>query len=199
MVRKAIVVSLAVIFFSGMGGWAGAQVAPSAKQDVLPFEAGGGLSVFNPDLGSGEMLGYSIWGDYSPAFLTHKAHGLAIEGQYKDIFFHRSSTQPNVREASFLGGVNYSWHHFQNFYPMASAKVGFGAIDFLFGNNYSYTHDSRTIYSFSGGGQYRVWESVWVRADYEYQTWPGLFSRNLHPNGFTFGVAYDFRLPQRRF
>lgn len=56
MVRKAIVVSLAVFFFSGMGALARAQTAPSAKQDVLPFEVGGGLSAFNPDLGSGTML-----------------------------------------------------------------------------------------------------------------------------------------------
>ncbi len=176
-----------------------AQVVPSAKQDVLPFEAGGGLSVFNPDIGSGQMLGYTIWGDYSPAFLTNRVHGLAIEAQFKDISLHRSSSQTNVGEESFLGGANYAWHHFRNFYPMGSAKVGYGSLNFLINNDYSYTHDSRSIYSFSGGGQYRLWESVWAHADYEYQVWPGLFTTGLHPRGFRFGVAYDFRLPQQRF
>lgn len=176
-----------------------AQVVPSAKQDVLPFEIGGGLSAFNPDLGSGYMLGYTMWGDYSPAFLTSRVHGLAIEAQIKDITFNRSSSQPNVTEKSFLGGANYAWHRYRNFYPMASAKVGYGTIDFLLYNNYAYTHDSRVIYSFSGGGQYRLWENVWAHADYEYQYWPQLFSTNLHPRGLTFGLAYDFRLPQRRY
>lgn len=56
------------------------------------------------------MLGYSVWGDYGPAFLTHSVHGLAIEAQWKDIDFNRPSSQSNVRERTFLGGANYSWH-----------------------------------------------------------------------------------------
>ncbi len=199
MFRKAFIVSAVVLFSSITAGSLSAQTVPSAKQDVLPFEIGGGVSVFNPSLGSGDMLGYTIWGDYSPSFLTSRAHGLAIEGQFQDINFNRSSSQPNVRETSFLGGANYSWQHFKNFYPMASAKVGFGAIDFLFNNDYTYTHDSRTIYSASGGAQYRLMGNVWLRGNYEFEWWPSLFNETLHPRGFTAGVAYDFRLPHRRF
>lgn len=195
---------MASIFLAGVlllasSCFATAQAAPSAKQDVLPFEIGGGVSIFNPDLGSGQMIGYTMWGDYSPTFLTNWVHGLAIEAQFKDIAFHRSSTQPNVTEKSFLGGANYAWHRYRNFYPMASAKLGYGSIDFLFNNDYSYTHDSRTIYSFSGGAQYRLWQNIWAHADYEYEVWPALFSTTLHPRGFTFGLAYDFRQAQRRF
>ncbi len=104
-----------------------------------------------------------------------------------------------MTEESFLGGANYAWHHFRNFYPLGSAKVGNGTIDFLINIDYSYTHESRTIFSFSGGGQYRLWENFWAHPDYEYQVWPMQLSANLHPRGFTFGLAYDFRLPQRRF
>ncbi len=50
-VPKGFFVSVAVLFFSITAGSLSAQTVPSAKQDVLPFEIGGGLSVFNPDLG----------------------------------------------------------------------------------------------------------------------------------------------------
>lgn len=64
---------------------------------------------------------------------------------------------------------------------MAAAKIGYGSIDFLFNNDYTYTHDTRVIYSFSGGGQYRLMGNVWVRGDYEYQIWPSVLGRTLHP------------------
>ena len=198
MFRRALIFSIAT-FLIAFSARSVAQVLPSAKQSVLPFEIAGGLLSFHPDIGSGYMRGYTIWGDYSPAFLTNRVHGLAIEAQLKNIAFNRSTSQTNVTEKTFLGGANYSWHRYRNFYPMASAKVGYGSLDFLLNNDYLYTHDSRVIFSFSGGGQYRLWENVWAHADYEYQYWPQLFSRNLHPRGLTFGLAYDFRPSNRRY
>lgn len=199
MFRKALIVFLPALLSCCTAVLATGQAVPSATLDAHPYEVGGGLAIFNPDIGSGQMLGYGIWGDYSPSFLSFGDHGLSLEGQVKDINFHRSSSQTNVREVSILAGATYSWYYFQNFFPMASVKVGYGTLDFLFNQDHSYTHDSRMIYSFSGGGQYRLMGRVWLRGDYEYQTWPGLFSRNLHPHGVTIGVAYDFRVHRRPF
>lgn len=151
MFRRALIFSIAT-FLIAFSARSVAQVLPSAKQSVLPFEIAGGLLSFHSDIGSGYMRGYTIWGDYSPAFLTNRVHGLAIEAQLKNIAFNRSTSQTNVTEKTFLGGANYSWHRYRNFYPMASAKVGYGSLDFLLNNDYSYTHDSREVFSFSGAG-----------------------------------------------
>jgi len=74
---------------------------------------------------------------------------------------------------------------------------GYASIDFPpFG---SYSHDTRTIKAAGVGVQYRVWSSVSARVDYEYQWWPNLANDHPRPNGFTFGLAYDFSGFGRRY
>jgi opacity protein-like surface antigen len=58
-----------------------------------------------------------------------------------------------------------------------------------------YTGDRWTAYAWGGGIEYRAWDGVWVRADYEYQFWRVKFfdpNAFLNPQGFTVGASYDF-------
>ncbi len=79
--------------------------------------------------------------------------------------------------------------------------MGFGNADDGYDSRINkYIHDSRTVTSFGGGLDYQATKRVWVRADYEYQTWPSFFKHTnpairpgrLNPQGFTVGAMYHF-------
>ena len=100
-----------------------------------------------------------------------------------------------MRHDTAEGGPTYTWRRLRKFQPYGKYLMGIGSIDFdpLPGAPPTYTHDTRTIYAPGGGAQYRVFKSLWVRGDYEYQFWPNLFgAHSLNPNGFTIGAMYDF-------
>jgi opacity protein-like surface antigen len=62
----------------------------------------------------------------------------------------------------------------------------------------TYSHDNRVVYAPGLGLEFRVFQNVWARADYEYQVWPDLFGQTSDPQGFTFGASYDFGHSNRR-
>jgi hypothetical protein len=72
-----------------------------------------------------------------------------------------------------------------------------GSIDFppLPASPPTYRHDNRTITAFGAGADIHAWRELWMRADWEYQLWPGLFgsSNDLTPTGITIGAVWDFR------
>ena len=54
-----------------------------------------------------------------------------------------------------------------------------------------------TSFAYGGGVDYQLSRSVWLRGDYEYQSWPDFHTiakRNMpiHPEGFTIGAIYHF-------
>jgi opacity protein-like surface antigen len=58
-------------------------------------------------------------------------------------------------------------------------------------------HDSRNFLGEGGGIEYRVIPRLWVRADYEHQSWPDFFKATkpagrLDSQGFTVGAVYHF-------
>jgi opacity protein-like surface antigen len=75
-----------------------------------------------------------------------------------------------------------------NFEPYLKALYGRGVYNFS--NNVA--NIAYNIYTVGGGADFRVRRSLNVRADYEYQTWPGFPLATLHPNVITVGVAYHF-------
>jgi opacity protein-like surface antigen len=196
---------------------ASAQVVPAGTEQVLPFGAGGGFSNMSPGRGNGYMIGYAVWADYRPQFIVQRVQGLSIEGQVRYLGFDRSSTQAGLIERTFGGGATYTWRHFRNFRPYGKAMIGYGTINFPpvvslvtdppstpggptpFATQTVYDYDSRVMYTLGGGIQYRIKNSVWVRADYEYEMWPGLLGGTLKPQGVTIGVQYDMWPPWRFF
>jgi len=75
-----------------------------------------------------------------------------------------------------------------NFAPYAKAMYGRGVYNFS--NNIA--NIAYNIYTVGGGADLRVARSINVRADYEYQTWPGFPLATLHPSVITLGVAFHF-------
>lgn len=166
------------------------QVAHSGEQNQPPFRLGVGASAFSPDFNDGTMLGVTLWADYTPTFFTRHLDGLSITGQLRDLNYHRSASQTGLRQNSYLGGLTYQWRHFENWHPYVRGARGYGSISF--GPISSYSSDSRTIWSFAGGSDFRLDRNLWLRAEYERQSWPGLFGRDLHPHGASLGLVYDF-------
>jgi hypothetical protein len=75
-----------------------------------------------------------------------------------------------------------------SFAPYAKALYGRGIYNFS--NNVA--NVAYNIYTAGVGFDCRVARSVNVRADYEYQTWPGFPIATLHPSVITLGVAFHF-------
>jgi len=172
------------------------QAIPAARGDAgLSLLVGAGASSYNVDWGHGEMEGGTLWFDlrrnHEPAFLG----GIGIEGEYRDIRFGHSSTQPaNFRLLTVGGGVVYCWEKFQNVHPCGKFLTSFGRIDW---NNPNPHFQYTTRVTATGFGcEYRVFRSLWLRADYEYQFWPDIetsrpnSSHVLNPEGVTIGVMY---------
>ena len=72
--------------------------------------------------------------------------------------------------------------------PYAKLLCGRGVYNFH--NNIA--NIAFNMYTFGGGGDFRLRRSINLRADYEYQTWMGFPIANLHPSVITIGVAYHF-------
>jgi opacity protein-like surface antigen len=171
---------------------ASAQVTPSFQQRRVPLVVGVGFSNFNTDW-NGRLSGATFWADWNfnkrPSFLQ----GFGIEVEGRDLNYGRSSGAPkNLRQDTLEGGVIYTWRHYRNFHPYGKFIAGLGSIDFQHIRP-TYSHDTRAVWAPGGGVEYRAWQNVWVRGDYEYQFWPDFFSYHaLNPNGVTIGVSYDF-------
>jgi len=175
-----------------------AQSNPSAKRGGWPITIGGGMSVFNMDFpprpGKTLMEGGTIWADWNG--IPFVPRQLGLEAEYRDLGLNAPSSEPGLRSKVFLGGPTYTWRR-SRFAADVRGMYGYASINFPpFG---SYSHDTRTIKAAGVGVQYRVWSSVSARVDYEYQWWPNLANDHPNPNGFTFGLAYDFSGFGRRY
>lgn len=176
------------------------QVTPAAVQgSTLPVVAGIGGSDFSLDWGPGNrMEGVTAWVDVYPNILPRKLNGLGIEVEGRDINFNRPSGFSKMRQDTGMGGLIYALPHYRNFRPYIKFLAGIGSIDFPVIGPKTYTHDTFLVTAPAGGMETRVWQHVWVRAEYEYQSWHQAFGPNdLNPNGVTAGLSYDFR-PVRR-
>jgi hypothetical protein len=184
---------------------ASAQTAPDAKEKRLPWAIGAGLSAFNPDYDHGHLLGGTLWIGYYPTQVLQFLRGIGIEAEARDLNYGRSATQPaDLREDVAEGGLIYAWRHFRKFHPYGKVLFGFGNTDEETKKGFRY-HDSRDFISMGGGLEYRTYKNIWVRADYEYQSWPNFFKHapvgvplvvppagRLNPQGFTVGAMYHF-------
>ena len=177
-----------------------AQTVPAATEGNLPLAVGAGFSGYNPDYNTGHLLGGALWMDYFPSQVPHFLQGIGIEAEARDLSLGRSSSQPsNLREDTIEGGVIYSWRHFHNVHPYGKFLMGYGNTDYrsLPGAVVAWRgHDSRTITIAGGGVDIKAFQHIWLRADYEYQSWPDFFkgTKNpaMNPQGFTVGALYRF-------
>ena len=170
-----------------------AQVVPEATGAGLPLTVGVGFSNYNSDW-SGYLSGPMFWADWNIYQLPSYLQGLGVEIEGRDLNYARTGSVPNLRQDTAGGGPIYRLGHYRRFRPYGKFLVDLGSIDFTIAGYPNYTHDTRTVLVPGGGVNYRVFQNVWARADYEYQFWPDLGHGNsLNPRGWTFGVGYDFR------
>jgi opacity protein-like surface antigen len=171
-----------------------AQVAPAVKVGGLPLGVGAGVSDYSLDYGQGRrMIGISAWADYN------LFHGLGIEAEGASIFADKPEALTRMRQNSIKGGAIYKARPFFRIHPYVKGLVGLAKLDFPSRNPF-YTSDTFTMYAVGGGAEYRVWKTLYARADYEYQFWPNVFgSRTLDPNGYTFGATYYLRGVHRHY
>jgi opacity protein-like surface antigen len=197
--RLALIFLLVVAAHIALG-----QLAPAATKNEPSLAIGVGFSGFNPDHGHGHLLGGTLSIDYTPSHVPLFLYGIGIEAEARDLNYGRSSNEPgNLREDIASGGVIYSWPHFSNFRPYGKFLMGYGNTDSESKTLLRY-HDSRTITCMGGGLEFRAAHRVWVRADYEYQSWPDFFKHTgntkpaglLNPQGFTVGASYHFSRPR---
>ena len=98
-----------------------------------------------------------------------------------------------MKQNTIKGGLIYKYHNIYHVRPYVKALGGLGSMDFP-SRNPLYTHDTFTMFAVGGGAEYRVWKTVYVRGDYEYQYWRDFFGpHTLNPNGFTIGASYYLR------
>ncbi len=169
------------------------QVVPDYQAHGLPFDIGFGPAIYDVDFGQGNMLGITAWGDWYPGMLPPKLYGLGVEVEGRDINGNRNlPSQKNVRQDTVGGGPIYTWRHFANFQPYGKIIIGYGSFDFT-SSSPVYSHDTRALYSYGGGAQYRFLGPLWARVDYEYETVQPLISVTHHPQGLTFGASYSFK------
>ncbi len=142
------------------------------------------------------MYGEAIWADWYSRRMPRLLDGLGLEIEARDISHDRHlPPQLNLRQDTAGGGAIYAWRHFRNFHPYAKYLISFGSYDFSpveVGPNKFYSHDTRTLYAPGAGLEFRVYHPLWLRVDYEYQTWQKLLGATPDPQGFTVGVAYSF-------
>jgi opacity protein-like surface antigen len=178
------------------------QVVPSASgSSGPPLAVGAGFSVYNTDWASHYMEGGSLWVDWSFTGGPSLLHGFGLEAEARDISLGRgthSGVPANFRLDTAGGGVMYTWHHFHNLKPYAKFLLEYGGIDWD-NPNPNFKHETRSVLAPGGGVEYRLFRSISLRGDYEYQSWPdiAIYRPNsthiLDPQGFTIGAMYDFR------
>jgi opacity protein-like surface antigen len=124
-----------------------------------------------------------------------------MEVEARDLNYDRTaSEEPNLRQDTAGGGVIYSWRHFAKFRPYAKLFAEYGNTDYG-SKTGPRGHDSRNFLGGGGGVEYRIMPRLWVRADYDYQSWPDFFKSTvpagrLNPQGFTVGAIYHFSRPR---
>jgi len=186
-----------------------AQAVPAATQGRSPWAIGAGISGFNPDYGHGHLLGGTLWIDYTFTRVPSFLQGLSMELEARDLNYDRNAPGVStLRQDTAGGGLLYSWRHFVKLRPYAKLLAEYGNDDYglykhtinglVPGNRY---HDSRNFLGAGGGVEYLVTPRLWVRADYEYQSWPDFFkyttpAGRLTPQGITVGAMYHFGSPR---
>jgi opacity protein-like surface antigen len=198
MVLRKLLGVLAVFFAAPI---AFGQAAPQAQLGGIPLTLGAGYSYFDSDWyrapghgGSNNIMGYTLWGEWTFYKAPGALAGIAIEIEGRDLNFGRSSgADPRLRQVVGSGGVLYKWRHFRIFQPYGKVLGGYGGMN-MTTTVPGFVHDTRTVVTVGAGADFVFHDNFIVRADFENQNWPQWQSfHSLTPRGLTVGIAYDFK------
>ena len=176
--------AVAVVFLLSLGaGQAVAQVGSRAMPTATragDLQIGGGVALgsSNYNFNTTRLVGGAFYTTFD--IRTHW-------GAEFNFHQNKSTTDSTVYERTYeIGPRLYVLKG--NFEPYVKALYGRGVYNFS--NNVA--NIAYNIYTVGGGADFRVRRSLNIRADYQYQTWPGFPLATLHPSVITVGVAYHF-------
>jgi opacity protein-like surface antigen len=164
---------------------ASAQVAPSAYRNRASLTAGGYYSYFDTDYTSYRMTGVGAYADLAPGFLGR----LEVEGESRWLIFRAPH---DFSEYTYLIGPRYKLPVHKRLQLYAKLLMGAGEVNFPF----QLAHGSYFALAPGGGVDFVATRRWRLRADYEYQIWPGALgipgipSSALKPNGVSAGFSY---------
>lgn len=162
-----------------------AQVSPSAYRNRATLSVGAYYSYFDTDYTSNRMTGLGAYADFSPGFLGH----LGVEGEGRWLIFNAPH---DFSEYTYLIGPRYKLSVHRRFQIYAKFLMGAGEVNFP----YQLAHGSYFALAPGGGVDFVATRRWRLRADYEYEIWPGAVgipgipSSALKPNGVSAGVSY---------
>ena len=187
MIQKLLVVGL--LFVSGVCTYA--QVEDSATADTVPLSAGGYVSFFDASYQGNKALGIGAFIDYSPLL----AGNLGVEGESRWLKFGSSH---GFSEYNYLVGPRYRFYWREKYQPYVKFLVGAGEINYP----YDLAHGGYFAIAPGGGIDMNLNEHWKLRADYEFQFWPGatgipgVQTGSVHPNGISVGFNYRIFRPR---
>jgi len=166
---------------------AAAQAQYSAERAPLAFSVGGSFSFFDAAYGGYKVMGTVAYANFSPVIWDHV--GLEGEGRWLSL-----NASLGFREYNYLAGPVYhiTLSKHRRFHPYVKGLIGAGIVDFP-----NHLAVGRYFALAPGAGVDYTLNSRWrLRADYEYQIWPGapgipgLSGSTMKPNGVSVGFTY---------
>lgn len=169
-----------------------AQSAPSAEGGASSLWVGAEASMFNPDWGcpssspftceNHQLLGVAAFAD-----MNRVLGPVGLEGEARWLPWRGLS---GIKEANLLVGPRYQAYAGNRI----SLNVKFLAGAAIFSNDKLPSWQGWSAFVPGVTFGYRMSPRLIVRADYEYQRWPGFVGprgqHGLTPNGFSLGVSY---------
>jgi opacity protein-like surface antigen len=196
-----LVFTVSLILFSAFPLFA--QTAPAAREGGLPLSIGAGMSSTDTDYinyttasrPGYRMQGITVWADYALPSIRFVPRGFSLEAEGKTIRYGIPENYSRMREETALGGILYTWRHYRDFHPYVKGLMGVGSGD-IQRTGYGNQDAQQTLmaYALGGGVEYRAFRHLWIRGEYELQTWLDLTNQtSMNPQGLTVGVMYNFR------
>jgi hypothetical protein len=186
--RSKLVLVVVLLIFSST---CFAQVHYAAKRPGNSFSVGAGMDYWSADWAQTWKYGPAAWAS------TDLWHGLGLIAEGHGLMAGGTRI-PQWKYFEGGGGAIYTYGRWASYRPFVKAEAGYAGLSFP---RYSstYSHDSRTTYSFGGGLERRTFNHLWIHADYTYDFFPDFFSiqtrkyHTLNPAGLTAGASWHFR------
>ena len=132
--------------------------------------------------------GFAVGG--GAGFTLHHVH--RIEPSFDVRYTY--GTNVNSTQTVFSGGLRVIYH-VARFHPYGDILVGTGNLNFKVINPAfpNYKHDDSTVYTFGGGLDYDMTETIGLRADIQEQRWQLSTSGiPFYPTQASLGIRYQF-------
>jgi opacity protein-like surface antigen len=186
MMKRSIPALFLLLATAGAGS-ARAQVVPAATRGQFELDAGGLVSIFQPDyagFGVAQTSPNRLYG--IGAFVDAKfTRWVQVEAEGRWLRFNEFD---DISEDNYLIGPRIPIHHFKfmRATPYGKVLVGFGRMNFE--NNDAWGRFTDIAYG--GGVDFKLTNRISARGDFEYQQWPNWLSSALYPYGVSAGVSY---------